>query len=189
MYVIKYGDYQTEPFQISNDVYSRHVWQPTLEYFLPAQMCHVRVNERYRVWHGWCHLDDARMAPVDSTLFDGYLQGSSTLTKFQAGENVPDLNRGGWHDAGDFDMRVESQAETVQGLALAFEEFGLIYDNTTVDQKNLVVEIQEPDGKADALQQIEHGLLSILGGYRAMGRYTGASSSQPNDNTFCWVMP
>ena len=170
MYLIKYGNYQTEPFQISNDVYSRHVWQPTLEYFLPAQMCHVRVNERYRVWHGFCHLDDARMAPVDSTLFDGYLQGPSTLTKFQPGENVPDLNRGGWHDAGDFDMRVESQAETVQGLALAFEQFGLNYDNTTVDQQNLVVEIQEPDGKPDALQQIEHGLLSILGGYRALGR-------------------
>ena len=170
MYVIKYRDYQTEPFQISNVVYSRHVWQPTLEYFLPAQMCHVRVNERYRVWHGWCHLDDARMAPTDSVHFDGYLQGSSTLTKYQPGQNVPNLNRGGWHDAGDFDMRVESQAETVQGLALAFEEFGLSYDNTTVDQKNLVVEIQEPDGKPDALQQIEHGLLSILGGYRALGR-------------------
>jgi len=25
------------------------------------------------------------------------------------------LNRGGWHDAGDFDLRIESQAETVMG--------------------------------------------------------------------------
>ena len=33
--------------------------------FLPVQMCHVRVNERYRVWHDACHLDDARMAPVE----------------------------------------------------------------------------------------------------------------------------
>jgi endoglucanase len=170
MYVVQYGKYQTEPFQVNSDVYSRNVWQPTLEYFLPAQMCHMRVNERYRVWHGWCHMDDARMAPTDSTHFDGYAQGPSTLTSFKSGDNVPGLNRGAWHDAGDFDLRVESQAETVQGLALAYEEFDLQYDNTSIDQQHQVVEIQVPDGKPDALQQIEHGLLSILGGYRSMGR-------------------
>lgn len=170
MYVVKYGSYQTEPFQISNEVYSRHVWQPTLEYFLPAQMCHMRVNERYRVWHGWCHIDDARMAPVDSNHFDGYISGPSTLTRFKPGEIVPDLNKGGWHDAGDFDMRVESLSETIQGLALAYEHFGVNYDNTTVDQKASVVEIQVPDGKPDVLQQIEHGLLSVVNGYRSLGR-------------------
>jgi endoglucanase len=170
MYIIKYGNVQTEPFQISSEVFQRNVWQPTLEYFLPAQMCHMRVNERYRVWHGWCHLDDARMAPVDSNHFDGYIQGHSTLTRFNGGDDVPGLNRGGWHDAGDFDLRVESQAETVQGLGFAYEEFGLNYDNTTIDQKNLVVEIQMPDGKPDALQQMEHGLLSIIGGYKSLGR-------------------
>jgi len=170
MYVVKYGKYQTEPFQINSGVFSRNVWQPTLEYFLPAQMCHMRVNERYRVWHGWCHMDDARMAPVDSTHFDGYIQGPSTLTTFKPGDNVPGLNQGAWHDAGDFDLRVESQAETVQGLALAYEQFDLKYDNTTIDQQHHVVEIQVPDGKPDALQQMEHGLLSIIGGYKSLGR-------------------
>jgi len=170
MYVVKYGAYQTEPFQISNEVYSRNVWQPTLEYFLPAQMCHMRVNERYRVWHGCCHMDDARMAPTDSTHFDGYAQGSSTLTNYKPGDHVPGLNSGAWHDAGDYDLRVESQAETVQGLALAYEEFDVKYDNTSIDQQHQVVEIQVPDGKPDVLQQMEHGLLSIIGGYRSMGR-------------------
>src|SRR5690606_22301522 len=87
MYAVKYGDYKTEPFQISRNVYKRHVWQPTLEYFLPAQMCHMRVNERYRVWHGACHLDDARMAPLNHNHFDGYIQGPSALQeKFKPGE-------------------------------------------------------------------------------------------------------
>ena len=170
MYVVKYGGVQTSPFRIGSDVYARNVWQPTLEYFLPVQMCHMRVNERYRVWHGWCHLDDARMAPIDSTHFDGYVQGPSTLTSFQPGDNVPGLNRGGWHDAGDFDLRVESQAETVQGLALAYEQFNVQYDNTTIDQQHQVVEIQQPDGKPDVLQQMEHGLLSVVNGYKALGR-------------------
>jgi endoglucanase len=171
MYVVQYGNYQSQPFQISKDVYKNDVWQPTLQYFLPAQMCHMRVNDKYRVWHGWCHLDDARMAPIDSNHFDGYLQGHSTLTKYKSGENVPMLNRGGWHDAGDFDLRVESQAETVHGLTLAYEQFQVKYDNTSIDQKKLVTEIGEPDGKPDMLQQIEQGLLSVVGGYKAMGRF------------------
>ena len=171
MYIVRYGNYQTEPFQINAEVYKRDVWQPTLEYFLPVQMCHMKVNDKYRVWHGFCHMDDARMAPIDSNHFDGYIQGHSTLTNFKSGETVPGLNRGAWHDAGDFDLRVESQAETVHGLTLAYEQFGINYDNTTIDQKNHIVEIGQPDGKPDVLQQIEHGLLSIVGGYESMGRF------------------
>lgn len=171
MYLVKYGAYQTGPFQISKDIFKNDVWQPTLEYFMPAQMCHMRINDKYRVWHGLCHMDDARMAPVDSNHFDGYISGHDTFTKFKPGDNVPFLNRGAWHDAGDFDLRVESQAETVHGLTLAYEQFGSKYDNTTIDQKSHLVEIQQPDGKPDLLQQIEHGLLSITGGYQAMGRF------------------
>jgi endoglucanase len=170
MYVVRYGDYQTEAFQISPDVYKRNVWQPTLEYFLPVQMCHMRVNDRYRVWHGACHLDDALMAPTNYNHFDGYLQGPSTLTTYQPGEHVRGLDRGGWHDAGDFDLRVESQSDTMQGLALIYEAFHVDYDNTTIDQQTRVVEIHQPDGKPDILQQIQHGALSIVGGYKSLGR-------------------
>jgi endoglucanase len=46
MYVVSYGDARSNPFRIGADVYRRHVWQPTVESFLPIQMCHVRVNER-----------------------------------------------------------------------------------------------------------------------------------------------
>jgi endoglucanase len=171
MYVVRYGKYQSDIFQIGKDVYKNNVWQPTVEYFLPVQMCHMRVNDKYRVWHGLCHMDDARMAPIDSNHFDGYIQGPSTLTKYKSGETVPELNQGAWHDAGDFDLRVESQSETVLGLTLAYEQFGVKYDNTTINQTTHIVEIQQPDGKPDLLQQIEHGLLSIVGGYRSMGRF------------------
>ncbi len=170
MYEVQYGDYRTSPFQINPEIFKRHVWQPTLEYFLPIQMCHMRVNDRYQVWHGACHLDDARMAPVNHDHFDGYLQGPSTLTAFQPGEHVPGLNQGGWHDAGDYDLRVESQSETIRGLALAYEEFHVDYDETTIDQQNHVVELHQPDGKPDILQQIEHGALAIVGAYHSMGR-------------------
>ena len=171
MYIVSYGSFKTNPFKISSDVFSNNVWQPTLEYFLPVQMCHMKVTNNYRIWHGWCHMDDARMAPTDSDHFDGYIQGSSTLTKYKSGQTVPMLNKGGWHDAGDFDLRIESQAKTVHGLTLAYEQFDVKYDNTTIDQATQTVEIQKPDGKPDVLQQIEHGLLTIVGGYKAMGRF------------------
>jgi hypothetical protein len=115
-------------------------------------------------------MDDALMAPVDTNHFDGYLQGPSTLTKYKPYEQVPGLNVGGWHDAGDYDLRVESQAGTVWTLAMAYELFGVNWDQTTVDQENRLVEIHLPDGKPDILQQVEHGVLSILGGYENLGR-------------------
>ena len=84
---------------------------------------------------------------------------------------MPGLNEGGWHDAGDDDLRVESQAGTMHGLALAWESFHPDHDQTSIDPKSRIVEIHQPDGKPDILQQIEHGALTVVGGYRALGRF------------------
>ena len=59
----------------------------------------------------------------------------------------------------------------MHGLALAWEAFRADYDDTTIDEAQRVVEIQRPDGKPDVLQQIEHGALTVVGGYRALGRF------------------
>jgi endoglucanase len=170
MYFVKYGSQQSQPFRIAGDVFKRHVWQPTLEFFLPVQMCHMRINEKYRVWHGLCHMDDARMAPLNHNHFDGYIQGESTLTRYNPGDHVPGLNTGGWHDAGDYDLRVESQSGEAYILSMAYEEFGVDLDETTIDQISRVVEIHQPDGKPDILQQIEHGALSVVAGWENLGR-------------------
>jgi hypothetical protein len=170
LYKVRYGSSESSVFRIARDVYDRGIWQPVLEYFLPVQMCHMRVSEKYRVWHGLCHDDDARMAPVNYKHFDGYEQGPSTLTKYKPGDVVPGLNIGGWHDAGDFDLRVESQSGEFYILTLAYEAFNVYYDVTNIDQDKRITEIHQPDGKNDILQQIEHGVLSVVGGYRALGR-------------------
>ena len=179
LYRVVYGNSGSDFFRIAKDVFERGVWQPVLEYFLPIQMCHMRVNEKYRVWHGLCHKDDARMAKTGFNHFDGYAQGHSTYTDYKPGDAVPGLNKGGWHDAGDFDLRVESQAGESYILSLAYEEFNVNYDSTTIDQDRQIVEIHQPDGKNDILQQIEHGLLTVLGGYHALGRlYRGIICSK-----------
>jgi hypothetical protein len=169
MYELGYRGEYSHPFKIGADVFSRYAWQPTLEYFLPVQMCHMLVRDKYRVWHGLDHQDDAMMAPPGDH-FDGYEQGPENFTKYKPYQHVPGLNAGGWHDAGDYDLRVESQMGTVWVLSKMVTEFGLNYDATSIDEKNKIALIHTPDGKNDAMQQIEHGLLTVLGGYHALGR-------------------
>lgn len=168
MYLIRYGKSVSPTFRIASNVYDRGVWQPVLEYFLPVQMCHMRINEKYKVWHDFCHLDDARMAPAHNHV-DGYDQKPG-LSKFNAGDLVHGVNVGGWHDAGDFDLRIESQSGECYILALAYEAFHPEIDATEINQQTHVVEIHQPDGKNDLLQQVEHGALSVVNGYLALGR-------------------
>ena len=168
LYQVRYGQSVSSVFRIADDVYERGVWQPVIEYFLPVQMCHMRVSEKYRIWHDACHMDDALMAHVGNHI-DGYDQQPG-LSKYAEGEKVPGVNVGGWHDAGDFDLRVESQAGEAYILALAYEQFHPEIDATVIDQQRHRVEIHEPDGKNDILQQVENGALTVVRSYQALGR-------------------
>jgi hypothetical protein len=132
-------------------------------------MDHVTVNEAYRVWHGASHLDDARQAPVDHQHFDLYAQGPTTDTPFEPGEHIPGLNIGGWYDAGDYDIRTQTQYGVVRNLVAVWETFRPLRDNTTVDYPAKYVDIHVPDGKPDILQQIEHGTLALIAQHRAVG--------------------
>lgn len=170
LYQVRYGEAASPVFRIDADVYDRGVWQPVVEYFLPVQMCHMRVAEKYRVWHNYCHMDDALMAKPGNH-FDGYVQDADVIpAHLHSGDKVEGVNVGGWHDAGDFDLRVESQAGECYILSLAYEAFKPEIDATSIDQQNHVTEIHQPDGKNDVLQQIEHGALSVVAGYKALGR-------------------
>jgi hypothetical protein len=174
-YVVRFGESQTSPFLIAPDVYRHDVWQPTLETFLPVQMCHLRIIDRGRIWHGACHLDDARQAPAgyDISYIDGYKQGPATETRFAGGQHIPGLDRGGWHDAADHDLAGGAQAWATMVLALTREAFGLDSDQTAVDEPHRNVTLHVPDGKPDILQQVVQGVEYMLGGYRAAGHAIG----------------
>ena len=169
VYVIEYGNEKTAPFRIAQDVYNS-AWHPTLDVFMPIQMDHVLVNEAYRVWHGASHMDDALQAPVNHEHFDLYAQGPTTETRFKPGEHIPGLNIGGWYDAGDYDIRTESQYSAVDNLVNIWESFHLTRDTTTVDYPRKYVDLHVADGKPDLLQQIEHGTLALLAQHRVFGR-------------------
>lgn len=168
LYYIEYGAEKSLPFPIHPFVYE-NIWQPTLDVFFPVQMDHMMVNEAYRVWHGASHLDDALQAPVNHIHFDLYAQGPSTDSPFEPGQHIPGLNMGGWYDAGDYDIRTQTQYYVVLNLVKVWEQFGINRDETTVDQKTRFVDIHHPDGRSDILQQIEHGTLALIAQHRAVG--------------------
>ena len=168
LYFIEYGEHRTKPFPIGQNVYE-NAWQPTLDVFFPVQMDHMQVNEAYRVWHGASHLDDALQAPVDHEHFDLYAQGPTTDTPYKPGEHIPGLNIGGWYDAGDYDIRTQTQYQVIMDLVETWETFQIDRDETTIDQKTRYVDIHVPDGKEDLLQQIEHGTLALIAQHRSVG--------------------
>ena len=169
VYTLSTGSETTEPFRIAADVYGPSLLSATLDTFMPVQMDHMYVNDRYRVWHGASHLDDALQAPVDHEHFDLFAQGPTTDTPYEPGEHIPGLNVGGWYDAGDYDIRTQSQYGTVSGLVQLYEAFGVDWDETTVRQADRSVEMRTPDGVPDVLQQVEHGVLQLLAQYDAVG--------------------
>ena len=65
---------------------------------------------------------------------------------------------------------MESQAGEAYILALAYELFHPDIDVTAIDQERHRVEIHEPDGKNDILQQVENGALTVVRTYQALGR-------------------
>jgi hypothetical protein len=166
-YVLEFRGQKAGPFRIDPQVYDQ-AWRPTLEVFLPVQMCHVAVREGNRTWHGACHVDDALQAPEGRMHIDGYQQGKRE-TPFAAYQHIPGLNWGGWHDAGDHDLPAGSIAKTTLALALAQEEFHPGLDQTTVRRADRQVLLHVPDGEEDLLQQVEYGVEGLLASFRAAG--------------------
>ncbi|MCK5702393.1 MAG: glycoside hydrolase family 9 protein, partial [Cyclobacteriaceae bacterium] len=169
MYLVKYGDQASSPFMISKDVFEEYVWQPTLESYFPVQMCHMDVRDGGIIWHGACHLDDALQAPLAIEHVDSYRQYAEAETRYSPLTPVPFLNRGGWHDAGDDDLAAGSQAATTQYLVFSNEISNSKFDQTHVDYEELLVEMRQPDGIPDLIQQIKHGAINLLSGHRAAG--------------------
>jgi hypothetical protein len=166
IYAIDYAGHTTGPIRIAANLYDVGVWQASLDTYLAVQMDHIKVRENYRVWHGVSHMDDARQAPVNYTHFDGYSMPATSDSPFAAGAHIPGLNIGGWYDAGDYDIRTETQARVITDLALARETFHIDWDDTSIDEEARLVQIRRPDGLPDVLQQIRHGVLALLAQYR-----------------------
>src|SRR5690606_16444531 len=68
-----------------------------------------------------------------------------------------------------FDLRTQTHYITVLSLVRAWEAFRPERDETTIDQERRHVELHQPDGVPDILQQIEHGTLMLLAQHRVFG--------------------
>src|SRR5262249_19610275 len=121
------------------------------------------------IWHGVSHMDDALQTAPNQKHFDGYSNGPSVDSPFAPSDHIPGLDRGDWYDAGDFDLRTQTEDRVVTNLVLAKEDFGVDWNETTVNEEARQVQVRKPDGIPDAVQQIEHGVLALLAQYKAFG--------------------
>ncbi len=168
IYYLKYGSQKTNPFPIAQNVYEK-VWHPSLDVWFPVQMDHMTVKEGYRVWHATPHLDDVVQAPNKTPHFDNFEQGDSLWSPYKPFEYIPGFDRGGWFDAGDFDIETGSHCSAVMSMINTWENFRPERDETMIDQENRYVNIHFPDGRPDLLQQIEHGVLPVVAQVEKIG--------------------
>jgi len=169
IYRLQYKGEFTDAFKIDSSLYNRDSWELSLTTFIPVQMCHMRVKDRLKLWHGACHLDDGLQAPKSFRLYDGFFQTENSDTQYEEETTIPGMNQGGWHDAGDDDVNTGSSGHTTYQLALAVEEFNVSLDQTSIDFEKKQVFLNQADGKSDFLQQIIHGVHFLLAQYQATG--------------------
>ena len=181
IYYIQYGDYKTNNFLIENNVYDK-ITDATSDIWIPIHMNHVFVNEAYRVWHGEPFKEGYLQAPPNTDHFDLHRQGPTTDTKYKALELIPGLNKGGFFDAGDFDIETGSNIGVVQNLVQIWEYFKSSRDQTFVDEEQRYVDLHRPDGTPDLLQFIEHGTLNLVAQAEIIGHMAQTLSNSVLDN-------
>ncbi len=171
---------ETGWFPIRESVFEDRLWQPTLDYFVPFQMCHADVDLGDAVTgHPRCHMDDAARVPAHFRGPDGFVSFEAEGTPYEAGAHIP-CAKGGWHDAGDCDVNVHANGFATWTLALACEEFGIDRDVATLDVEAQTFAAGRPDGVPDIVQQVEWGAVWLLSMQQADGRvYNGVCANQP----------
>ena len=205
LYRIHYGDYVGEIFPIAKTVYE-DVWHSTLSGFLAVQMDHIVVREGYKIWHGASHMDDGVIGDRNSSWFDGMQMQTmpqAIRNKGYKGEDhVEGLNKGGWFDAGDFDLQISRNVGVLGNLVNVGEICGRAdnYDDLSVtwdDETGGLVEMHRPDGIPDIVEQCIHGVKQLLAEYECLGGTTGCMEvrtlrqythlGDPSSDTDGWI--
>lgn len=149
--------------EIKPTIFADAMWTPTLDVFLPWQMCHADITFAggKRPNLPACHLDDAQRVPANFPGIDGFKSYEANLTPYKQGEMIS-CGTGGWHDAGDYDLNVHAQGYSTWKMALAYEEFGVDRDVTTLEVAKQRVVAGKGDGVPDLLQQVQWGAVWLL---------------------------
>ena len=165
---------------IRKSVFEEKLWEPTLDYFIPFQMCHADVDFGGKAPdHTRCHMDDGIRVPANFPGVDRFQSYECEGTPYTAGDPIP-CAKGGWHDAGDCDLNIYAQGFAVWVLALAHEEFGIRRDVATLDVEGGKFTLGKPDGVPDIVQQIEWGVIWLRSMLQPDGRSYVGIIDQPN---------
>jgi hypothetical protein len=160
--------------KVAKEVFHDGLWRDTLECFIPYQMCHASVDlPAIGFSRKAAFLDDAVRVPANFAGIDSFKSYGCEGSGLNEGEHHP-CGIGGWFDAGDYDLNINAQGFSVLMLSLAFEEFRIMLDESTLDVEKKTWIGGRPDGTPDILQQIQWGVLWLLSMQSESGRvYVG----------------
>ncbi len=168
-----------EDVSVRESIFEDRLWEPTLDYFMPWEMCHAAVKFDGKVPDLQpCHMDDAVRVPAHFPGVDGFVSYECEGTPYKEGDRIP-CTKGGWHDAGDYDLYAHRQGLVVWLMALAYEEFGIQRDVATLDADAQRFALGKPDGVPDIVQQVEWGALWLLSMEQPDGRVYVGVQDQP----------
>jgi len=183
------GDYRivwsggAKDVRVRPSVFEDRLWEPTLDRFIPWEMCHATVDVGGALPpQPACHMDDGIRVPASFPDLDGFTSYECEGTPYAAGQAIP-CALGGWHDAGDYDLNVHAQGFVVWTLSLAYEEFGIKHDTATLDAAKQTFAAGRSDGVPDILQQVEWGALWLLSMQQPDGRSYVGVIEQPGRYT------
>ncbi len=177
VYMARWSGGASPQFRIGG-VFHKKLWEPTLGVWIPWQMCHGDVDLKGAApAHPASHMDDGIRVPANYPEIDGFRSYECEGIPYKAGERIL-CAKGGWYDAGDYDLNVSAQGFTVWQLALAYEEFGIEIDNATLDTEAQTFRVGKPDKMPDILQQVEWGAHWLLSMQQKDGRvYVGVCAA------------
>lgn len=178
-YMITYGANSSVEFEIADDIY-RDLAKNTLSYFMPFQMCHVRVDRGGLAKHKLCHMDDGQRVIPGKPTFDFFRDYEDTETLTPPGGHIS-ADIGGWHDAGDNDINTAVTSYCTMLMSWAVEDFGSDQDVYAIDFDKRVVR-NKKNGIPDLIEQIAWGAEWLLRMQRTHdgGVFAGIIASSPD---------
>jgi len=144
-YRLKAGGAESDLFRVADDVYDEAIVAGIKSFYF--QRSRIPLTKPYAVWHG-----------------DAYTRKRASHVHENVGwdlEDYPARKRrwkvdAGWHDAGNFDMYVDSTAPTAQALLIAYE-----WDRGRFTDGQMVIP-ESGNGAPDLLDEARWGLRWIL---------------------------
>lgn len=154
-YRVVVGEHRSEPFSIGDNVYEKALTAGLKHFYF--QRCRTALEAPFSEWEGDSYARETACHSHEEVGWD--------LTQHPEKDRKWSL-RGGWHDAGNFEMYVPVTAPSAQALMMSYERSPRTFDDHSLNIP------ESGNGIPDILDEARWGLIWVLsmqdpsGGFR-----------------------